>query len=552
MRGMTRAILPARPVACNRGGARARPARDDAPRAERRGGQAVTRSERWTLAVVCAATAVLLLDVTVVNVALPAIEADLGATFSELQWVVDAYALTLAGVLLAVGALADRLGRRRAFVAGLGLFTLASLACAAAPSAPALDVARGVQGVGAAAMFATSLALLADTFSPARRGRALGIWGATSGAAIAAGPLVGGALVDALGWEAIFLLNLPIGLALGWAALARVPESRDPAAPPPDWVGAVAFTLAAFLAILALIRGNAEGWGSTPIVGALVASGLLLAGFVWWELRARNPMLDPRLFRIPAFTGTAVVAFAQSVAIYPMFLFLAIYFQELLGYGPFDTGLRVLPITLALFALAPISGRLTGRVSLRALLVAGLVLVGAGLLLMRGVTVESDWTRLVAGFVVGGAGIGVISPALAAAMVGVLPVERAGLASGINNTFRQVGIAAGIAGLGAIFQRSIERSVEAAAGRGPGGEELARAAAEGRLEEAVGGLAAPTAERVARAAEVGFVGGLNDIFLVAALVAFAGAAIGALLLRPRDFRVEAAVAPAPGGAAAGR
>ena len=493
----------------------------------------VTREQRWTLAVVCAATAVLLLDVTVVNVALPAIEEDLGASFAELQWVIDAYALSLAGVLLACGSVADRVGRRRVFVAGLVVFALSSALCAAASEAWMLDVARGIQGLGAAAMFATSLALLADGFDAAARGVALGVWGAVSGAAIAVGPLVGGALVDGLGWEWIFILNLPVAAALVAVTLGRLSESRDPAAAGADWVGSALFTASIFLAVFALIRGNAEGWGSAPIVGAFALAAVLLVAFLWWELRAPNPMLDLRLFRIPAFSGTAAVAFTQSVAIYPMFLFIAVYFQSLLGYGPFDTGLRLLPVTLALFVMAPLAGRLTRPQTLRPLLVGGLLTLGVGLLLMRGLEPGSDWTDLLVGFVVGGAGIGVISPALAAAMVGVLPAAKAGLASGINNTFRQFGIAAGIAILGAVFQHEITRSVEAT-GR-PGSAEVARAASEGRLGEVLAGTPAAGAAQLRDAAEAGFVAGLNEIFLVAALVAFVGAALGALLLRARDF-----------------
>ncbi len=445
----------------------------------------------WTLAIVSAATALLLLDVTVVNVALPAIEDDLDASFSELQWVIDAYALTLAVTLLTAGSLADRRGRRRVFTVGVLLFTTASIGCATAWSPVALDLARGIQGIGAAAMFATSLALLAEEYTGADRGRAFGVWGAVSGAALAIGPVVGGALVEGLGWRSIFWLNLPVGIALAVLATRRLRESRDPAAGRIDVPGALSFSTGLFMLVLALIRGNAEGWGSPLIVALLAGGAVSLAGFVLIELRTSEPMLDVRLFRRRAFAGTAAVAFIQSVALYPMFLFLAIYFQDILGYTPLETGLRLLPVTASLFVLAPISGRLTAHVSLRTLLAVGLALIGAGLLLMHGLHEGDDWTALLAGLMVGGAGIGVISPALAAAMVGVLPLEHSGLSSGINNTFRQVGIAAGIAGLGAIFQH--------------------------------------------RLAADGFVAGLNEIFLVAGLTALAGAIVTAIVLRPGDF-----------------
>jgi EmrB/QacA subfamily drug resistance transporter len=490
----------------------------------------------WTLVVVCTATVVLLLDVTVVNVALPAIEHDLGADFSELQWVIDAYAVTLAATLLTAGGLADRLGRRRVFSAGIAVFTASSLVCALAGSPLVLDLARGVQGLGAAAMFATSLALLAQDFHGRDRGVALGIWGAASGAAIAIGPLAGGAIVDGLGWEWIFLVNVPIGAVLAILTRARVIESRDPAAGAVDVPGVVTFSGGLLLLVFGLIRGNAEGWGSVGIVAALGGGAALLALFALLELRGSRPMLDLRLFRIPAFSGTAAVAFTQSVAIYPMFLFLALYFQDVLGYTPFETGVRVLPITLALFALAPLSGRLTARLGLRALLAVGLVLVGLGLVLMHGLEPGSDWTALLAGFVVGGAGMGIISPALAAAMVGVLPVERSGVASGINNTFRQVGIAAGIAGLGAVFQHRVTETVaHAFEGTGASSDRLAHLAGEGRLHDAIE-LAGPGGgDRVRAALERGVVDGLNEIFLLAAAVALVGALFAATLIRARDL-----------------
>jgi EmrB/QacA subfamily drug resistance transporter len=406
----------------------------------------------------------LLLDVTVVYVALPAIGGDLHVGFDGLQWVVDAYALTLAATLLTAGVLADRLGRRRVFARGLLLFTACSALSGAASSGALLNLARAAQGIGAAAMFSSSLALLAHEFQGAERGFAMAVWGAVTGAALAIGPLIGGVIVDGLGWRWIFFLNLPVGALLVWLTLHFVPESRDDQSRPLDLAGLASFGAACFVGTYALIRGNRDGWGSAPILGSLIAAVALLAMFIRIEHRSSTPMLPLGLFRIPAFTGTALVAFAQSVALYPLFLFLSVYFQDALGLSATGTGLRLLPITLVLFLVAPISGRLTARVPLRLPLVAGLVLIACSLLLMRGVTIASDWTHLLPGFIIGGLAIGSISPALAAAMVSVLPVERSGLASGINNTFRQLGIAIGIAGLGAIFQHETARPASTAAG----------------------------------------------------------------------------------------
>jgi EmrB/QacA subfamily drug resistance transporter len=406
----------------------------------------------------------LLLDVTVVNVALPAIRRDLNASFGELQWVIDAYALTLAATLLALGSLADRIGRRVVFAGGLIAFTACSALCGAAGSPLVLDLARGAQGIGAAAMFASSLAILANQFQGRERGLALGVWGGITGAALAIGPLIGGLLTDGAGWRWVFLVNLPIGVLLIWLTARSLPESRDDRPRPVDLAGMVTFGGACFLATYGLIRGNEDGWGSLPIAGSLGAAAVLAVAFIAVEGRAAAPMLPLSLFRIPAFTGTALVAFAQSVALYPLLLFMAIYFQDGLGLSPTATGLRLLPLTLVLVVVAPVSGRLTGRWPLRVPLAAGLVLIGTALLLMRSIDANSEWTALLPGLLVGGLAIGVISPALAAAMVSVLPVERSGLASGINNTFRQLGIAIGIAGLGAIFEHHVSATLDLRAG----------------------------------------------------------------------------------------
>ena len=448
--------------------------------------------ERWiTLLVVSAATAMLLLDVTVVNVALPAIGTDLGASFAQMQWVIDAYALALAATLLSAGVLADRSGRRAVFAGGLAVFTACSALCAAAASPVLLDLARGAQGIGGAAMFASSLAILAEEFQDAERGFALGVWGGVTGAALAIGPLVGGVLTDELDWRWIFLVNLPLGVLLIWLTLCFLPESRDERPRRLDLAGMASFGAACFLTTYGLIRGNEDGWGSAPILGSLLGGALLLAAFVTIERRREAPMLPLSLFRVPAFTGTALVAFAQSVALYPLLLFVAIYLQGALGLTPTETGLRILPLTLILVVVAPVSGRLTSRLPLRIPLTAGLLLIGIGLVLMRAVDTGSEWTALLPGLLVGGLAIGVISPALAAAMVSVLPVEQSGVASGINNTFRQLGIAIGIAGLGAIFEHRVRGALDLHAG---------------------------------------IVAGLDAVLLVAAAVAFVAAAIAWPLL----------------------
>src|SRR5215217_4373903 len=418
----------------------------------------------WTLIAVCVATFMLLLDITIVNVALPEIERALDASFSDLQWVIDAYALTLAALLLTGGSVADIVGRRRIFVIGIAIFTVASLGCALAGTPTVLNVARALQGVGGAFMFATSLALLASAFQGRDRGTAFGVWGATTGASVAVGPLVGGVLTEGIGWEAIFLVNIPIGIAAIAMTLAKVEESHAPSGGRIDWPGLVTFSGALFALIFALIRGNPEGWGDPLIVGCLVAAAVLFVLFILVERRVAEPMLDLTLFRKPAFAGASVAAFALSASMFSMFLYLTLYIQNILGYTPLQSGLRFLPVTLLSFAIAPVSGKLAERLGVRWFMGAGLALVGLGLVLMSGLEAGDDWTALLAGFMVAGGGIGLVNPALATAAVGVVEPQRAGMASGINSTFRQVGIATGIAGLGAIFQHLIASSFEAGAG----------------------------------------------------------------------------------------
>src|SRR3954453_20724882 len=493
----------------------------------------------WTLAAVCVATFMLLLDITVVNVALPDIAKDLHTSFSELQWVVDAYALGLRGFLLTTGTLAGRFGHRRVFVYGLVGFTCASILCGIATSPTFLILARGFQGVGGARRFATSLSLIAQAFQGPDRGTAFGIWGATIGAAVAIGPLVGGALTDAFGWEWIFFVNVPIGIAAVFVTLAKVDESSDPTPAGIDWAGAVTFSAALFMLVFALIRGNAEGWGSTPIVSLFAGSVLALAVFVAIEMRLEHPMFELRLFRNRTFLGASLVAFALSAAMFAMFLYITLYIENVLGYKPLEAGLRFLPLTLISFFVAPTVGRLTSKgVPARVFLSGGLLLVGGGLLLMHGVSTGSKWTTLLGGFCVAGAGIGMVNPTLATTAVGVVAPQRSGMASGINNTFRQVGIATGIAGLGAIFQTRIEDKLVSALHGTPGAahaHEIAQGVAAGGFDKVLSSVPAQFRGTVSGAAREAFVSGLNELFLVGAGVAIAGALLAAVLVRQRDF-----------------
>jgi len=491
----------------------------------------------WTLLAVCIATFMLLLDITIVNTALPYIERGLDASFTDMQWVIDAYALGLAGLLLTGGSLADRFGRRLVFVIGLGVFTGASLVCGLAGSPLMLNAARAVQGIGGALMFATALALLANAFGPNERGTAFGLWGATTGAAVAVGPLVGGALTEGLGWEFIFFVNVPIGIGAIAMTLAKVQESSDPAHGRIDWAGLVTFSGGLTCLVFALIRGNAEGWGSVLILGLLAAAVVLLLAFVAAELRAQLPMFDLGLFRRPSFDGASIAAFVLSAAMFSMFLYLTLYIQNALGYSALQAGLRFLPVTLLSFVVAPVSGKLSERYGVRWFIAAGLALVGVGLLLMRGIEPGDDWTGLLAGFMVAGGGIGLVNPAIATAAIAVVEPRRSGMASGINSTFRQVGIATGTAGLGAIFTHLVgsrrdafaAEAQQAGAQRPRGGGDFSDFISFGLFRRVGGG------EPVALAGRDAFLYGLHQILLYGALIAFAGALLCALLIRPSDF-----------------
>jgi EmrB/QacA subfamily drug resistance transporter len=488
----------------------------------------------WTLLLVSIATFMLLLDVTVVNVALPDIQRELNASLSSLQWVVDAYSLMLAAFLLTAGSLGDRLGRRRVFTIGFGIFTFASFLCGISQDPTLLNLARGLQGIGGAGMFATSLALIGQEFHGKDRATAFGVWGATVGGAVAVGPLVGGVLTQNFGWEWIFFVNVPIGITAMVLTERKIVNvfAKDPE--PVDVPGLITFSVALFLLIFGLIRGNPEGWDSTVILSCLIGAAVLLAAFVAVEHRTAHPMLDLELFRKPAFNGVSAVAFALSAGMFAMFLYLTIYMQGVLDFSPLEAGLRFLPLTVLGFVVAPISGALSHRVPIRILLGCGLTLVGIGLLLMHGLTPSSEWTTLLVGFVVAGIGIGTTNPGIGQAAIAVVPVEKSGMGSGINTTFRQVGIATGVAGLGAVFQSEIDSKLSELVPRAPDG--LGEAVASGG-SRAVAELPLSPAihAKATHAADVAFVSGMNEILVIGAIICFVGAILGFLLVRSEDF-----------------
>src|SRR4029453_1185637 len=413
--------------------------------------------QRWTLVVVCAATAMLMLDIAVVNTALSRIAEDLDTGLSGLQWVVDAYTLALASVVLTAGSLADRFGRRRLFTIGLAIFTAASAACAASTDIVFLDAARAVQGIGAAVMFAVSLALLANAYPDMKeRAGALAAYGATIGASFAVGPLVGGALTSGLDWQWIFLINIPIGLFCLWITRTKVQESADPAPPPaaapPGRVpGQIALPAGLFLLVLALLRGNEVGWGSTQIIAEFAGAAIALVAFLIIEARSTHPMLPLRLFRNPSFTGAQIAAFGISASFFAIFLYATLYLQQVLGLSPIEAGLVYLPGTILNFVVAGASSQVGEKVPHRIMISVGLALVAVGIVLFTLAGTDSSWTVVLPGELVALFGVGLFNPSVIAVALGSAPQEQSGLAAGVNDTFRQAGIAVGIAGLGALI-----------------------------------------------------------------------------------------------------
>jgi EmrB/QacA subfamily drug resistance transporter len=496
----------------------------------------VTSHQRWTLAAVCVSTALLLVNVAAPNVALEAIAKDLDASFTDLQWVLSGYSLVLAVFQLTAGSLADLFGRKRMFVGGLCLFTAASSLCALAPSAGALIAARAVQGLGAAIVFPSSLALLAQEFEGAQRGRAIGIWGAVIGLAFAAGPLVGGLLVEPFGWQAIFALGVVLGLPTIVLAVLQVRESRDPNPKPVDWPGVATLSIGLFLVVFAVLRGNALGWTSATVLG-LAAGGLgCLGAFAAVEMRVATPMLDLRLFRNRTFLGATVIVATLAGGSFGAFVYLSLFLLDVAGGSPVEVGLWLAPLALVAFAVSLAAGRLSALVPLTGGLALGMALCAGGLALMTGVDADSSWLHLLAGLLVVGAGTGLANPLVTFAHLGVLPPAQGGLASGINNTARQLGLAIGIAVLGALLQSRIADRVEQRTdGLGAARGAVTAQIADGDVAAATR-LAPPAARDSLRSTyEAAFASGLNEILLISAALALAGLAAALVLVRSRDL-----------------
>jgi EmrB/QacA subfamily drug resistance transporter len=494
----------------------------------------------WTLAVVLSSTFMLLLDVTIVGVALPTISTKLHASFSGIQWVVDGYTVMLTAVLLTAGSLADIFGRKRVLRAGLIVFTLASVLCAQAPNATVLDFARGIQGVGGALMFACSLALIVQEFPAKERAIAFGAYGATNSISVALGPIIGGLLLQGIGWQAIFYVNVPIGVAALILLQRKVVNLPGPETSI-DWGGLLTFSAGMFLAIYATIRGNDDGWTSPTILGCYTAAIALFAAFVPLELRRKFPMFDLKLFKNPTFIGSSVSAFTVSFSVLSLIFFTTTWFQSILGYSAIGAGLRMLVFTAVGVAVGPLAGRMTGTIDPRIVLTGSLVLSAVGALIMTGVDRHSTWTDLIPGLVLTGAGLGLISPTLASTAVGVVPPWRGGMASGMNATCREGGTTVGLAVLGALLQHRVLTHVTSVVVGSPlasAAHGLASRISAGATPTLLQHIAPPFRPGLMDAARDGYSAGLATSFTVAAAVAAAGAVVAFALVRKRHMRAH--------------
>jgi MFS transporter, DHA2 family, methylenomycin A resistance protein len=411
----------------------------------------VTTRERLVLVASSLGFSMVLLDTTVVNVALPAIRADLGGSVSAMQWVVNGYTLVFAALLLSMGALADRVGPLRVFLAGLGAFGLGSALALAAPTLPALVGAQLVLGVGAALVLPSSLSLLSQTFRvPAARSRAVGIWAAGSAAAFAAGPVLGGLLVDSFSWRLVFAINLPFAVAAGAVAWAVAPRERGAGTPARDLPGQLAAIVGLLALTYAVVEGNDLGWGSARVVGAFALAIGALGLLAVRERSTARPMLPPSLVGRRAFSAPTLTGLLLNFAMYGQLFFLSLFLQDERGLSALQTGLAFLPQPLLFMLVAPAAGRLVAARGARAPLVAGTLLAAAGMLALLGVDASSSYAAMLGGFVLVGLGGGLAIPAVTAAAVGAAPREQSGVAAAALNAARQMGGVLGVAALGAI------------------------------------------------------------------------------------------------------
>jgi EmrB/QacA subfamily drug resistance transporter len=504
----------------------------------------------WTLVVLSVSLLVISLDNTILNVALPTIERDLDASAGDLQWIVDSYTLVFAGLLLTLGSLGDRFGRRLALVGGLVVFGAGSLLSALAPSADALIASRALMGVGGALIMPSTLSILTNVFPAEERPKAIGIWAAVAGLGIAIGPVAGGWLIEQFDWSAVFLVNLPIVVAALAAAPALVPESRDPEKSKLDPLGAVLSTAGLGVLTWSIIEAAERGWTDGLVLGGFGVAASALAGFVAWELRTSSPMLDVRLFRVRRFSGASISIALVFFSLFGAIYFLTTFLQSVMDYDALGAGLRVTPVAIGLVLGGPLSAKLAERFGTRNVVAGGLLVVAAALLLLTGADADSGYGLIAASLVLLGFGMGSTMAPATESIMSSLPLAHAGVGSAMNDTVRMVGGTLGVAVLGSLMSSRYGGDMEGAVQGLPepaaeaAGESIGHASA---VADQIGGSAGAALERFA---ETAFSSAMSSTLMVAAGVALAGSMVALFVLpgRKRERIETRASAPEPAAA----
>ena len=501
----------------------------------------------WILAVLCLSLLIVGIDGTIVNVALPSIVRELGASSSQLQWIVDAYTLVFASFLLLAGSLGDRYGRKTALTAGLVVFGAGSLASALVGTAGGLILTRALQGFGAAFIMPSTLSILTNVFPADERGRAIGIWAGVSGVGVAVGPITGGYLLGHFYWGSIFLVNLPVIAVALIAGGVLVPNSRDPHAPRLDLVGTVLSVTMLFALLYGIIEGPTRGWTDPLIVAAFVVGSALLVAFALWELHSDHPMLDVAFFKNPRFSAASIAVTLVFFAMFGSLFFLSQYLQFVLGYDPLQSGVRLLPIAAALVVAAPLSPLLVARVGTKIVVTAGLVIVAIGMWLLSYARVDSGYGLVAGVLALLGVGMAIAMAPATDSIMGSLPPEKAGVGSAVNDTTREIGGALGVAILGSITASSYRSQITSSPVYAVAAKQSHAAAAA--LHDSVGSAAAlaahlpaSSAKYVITAANAAFVHALDHTVVVGAIVALLGAAVAAIFLPARPAPAEASAA----------
>jgi EmrB/QacA subfamily drug resistance transporter len=497
------------------------------------------REKVIVLFTMCFALAMAMLDNTVVNVALPSISRELGAGVSELQWIVDGYVLAFASLLLTGGIMGDRYGRKKMFLLGLAIFTIASAACGLSTSTTQLILARVVQGVGAALLMPGTLSIITVTFPPQERARAIGLWAGMSAFALALGPTLGGYMIEHLGWESVFFLNVPIGIVAFVIATRTVRESVSEEQRSLDFGGLILGTSSLFLVTYGLIEANEKGWSDPLIVGSLVLSAVCLIAFLVYESRNPHAMMPLSFFKIPAFSAGNTVAFSVSLGMFATFFFLSLYMQTIRGYSPFEAGVRFLPMTVMIILTAPNAGKYAQKHGSRIPMTYGLLLAGGGLLALSRISVDTSYWVLLPIFVIMGHGMGATMAPMTAAVMNAVGHQRAGLGSAMTNTSREVGGVFGIALLGTILTTRLRSAIEPAlSGLGlPAGQRaaIAEAAGHGQLDpKLLSGLTPDQLNGVRQAFAESFMSGFRISLIVGGLVLLAAALIANRFIPGRE------------------